>query len=107
MGKESWGMTWRSMGVAIWLLTRRRGKADRAEGTKMAGMGGGKGGNHTGRTTCSPSATIESYSSLSVCVCVCMLTCAPMTDNAAHWIQHGGLGPDSTDATSLDRAWSV
>lgn len=30
-------MTWRGAGVAIWLLTRRGGKADRAEGTEMAG----------------------------------------------------------------------
>lgn len=38
--------------VAIWLLTRIGGKADRAEGAEMAG-GEGR-GNHTGRTTRSP-----------------------------------------------------
>lgn len=39
--------------------------------------------------------------------CVSMLVCVPLTDNAADQIQRGGLCPDSTDATSLDRAWSV
>lgn len=86
--------------------------ADKERGQSWQGRGNGdgrregKGGNHTGRTTCSPSAKAESSSSNSG-LYVCMLVCVPLTDNTADWIQHGGLCPDSTDAISLDRPWSV
>lgn len=105
MGKKSrgWhrGGWWRGGGeVAIWLLTRRGGKADRAEGTEMAG------GREEEITLEGQHAPLLPRQKAAT-TCVCMLVCVPLTDNAADWIQRGGLCPDSTDATSLDTAWSV
>lgn len=76
MGKESRGWHRGCGGVAIWLLTRRGGKADRAEGTEMAG----------GREE---EITLEGQHvpllprRKAVATCVCVLVCVPLTDNTA------------------------
>lgn len=101
MGKESRGWHWGGIGVvAIWLLTRRGGKADRTKGTGMRGGREEGRGAHTGRTTRSPSAKSKSSRDL----CVFMLTHVRLSDNAADPIQHGVMRADSADATNLDSA---
>lgn len=92
---------------------KERGKADRAEGTEMAG-GREKEeitleGQHAPLLPRRKAAAAWVCMLACVCLCVSVCVCAqvPLTDNAADWIQRGGLCPDSTDATSLDRAWSV
>lgn len=71
MGTESRGWHWGGwVGVvAIWLLTRRGGKADRAKGTEKRG-GRGRGA-HAGRATRSPSAERKSSGDLCVYANVC------------------------------------
>lgn len=63
-------------GLAIWLLTRRGGKADRAEGTGIAGRREEEirlEGQHAPLLPRRKAAV----------TCVCMIVCALLTDNAA------------------------
>lgn len=99
MGTESRGWHW-GVGrgvVAIWLLTRRGGKADRAKGTEK------RGGREEELTLEGQHAPLLP-SGKAAATCVFMLTCVRLTDNATDPIQHGVTRADSADATNLDRA---
>ncbi len=100
-GDEAWG---RSLGDDIGGWGGSHMAADKERGQSWQGRGNGDGrregrGNHTGRTTCSPSARAESSSDLCVYVSVCAIdwqrcwlnpTWRPVSWQ--HWCHKSGQG---------------
>lgn len=76
-GGRSLGDDIEGRGVAIWLLTRRGGKADRAEGTEMAG------GREREEITLEGQHAPLLPRRKAAAARVRTLVCVPLTDNAA------------------------